>query len=99
MSQEILQVEFDQSYWLKGTSYDLAHFGWDANDEPSQEPYVCSEESRKIVDMANNLHQSLHGPPKKRRGNSYGSYLAKQRNRKKITPTEARSPPKSLIVL
>jgi hypothetical protein len=79
MSQEPLQVEFDQSYWLRGTSLDLAHFGWDANDEPSQEPYMCSEESRKMVETADNLHQTLYGSPKKPRASSYGSYLAKKR--------------------
>ena len=72
-------TEFELSSWLKGTSLDLAHFGWDANDEPSQHPYECSEASRKMVEEAHEIHQTLYGPPKKVRGNSYGAYLARKR--------------------
>jgi hypothetical protein len=85
MSPE-LTADFDLSYWGRGTSLDYDHMGWDANDEPDQESYICSEESRRLVEMT----RAPTPPPKKTRSNSYASGLARKRNK---PPTQKKPPP------
>lgn len=78
MDEVGLCAEWDITYWTRGTIHDNA--GWDHNDEPSQEPYVCSEEARRMVEKANELDLLYQPPPRpKKRSSTYGSYLARKR--------------------
>jgi hypothetical protein len=85
----VLHAEFTLSDWTKGSTHDVGE--WDHNDEPDDEPYVCSEEARRMVQMADELDLMYEPAPVKKRA-SYGSYLARKRNQKQLPPKPKKKP-------
>jgi hypothetical protein len=79
LDEQIKQlVEWDPSinpFYLQKENR-MSQLGWDINDEPSQEPYVCSEAARRILKLT-------EAPPVPKKKRTYASYLAKLRQQPK----------------